>query len=280
MRFPKYWKVARDRTCKIVARGWSETSQTEADQNAQDRLQRILQWLGGNRNRDDLDRYHYVIDDNICEPVIDVVQDDSGLELAVISRNAYGSLVLNANRIMIVDIDIESTVSTPGFFAKLLGAKATTAEQILTRELDNLNSWQQRNQQVTLRVYRTAAGLRAIVTSREYPQIDNNVLLMLDDLHSDPLYRQLCISQKCFRARLSPKPWRIGLASPGQKFPFETTAAEEKFNDWYKSYTSACRQWSVCKFLQEIGSEPAISTAQQLVELHDGLCCNPGKPLA
>lgn len=280
MRFPKFWKVAKDGSGKIVARGWSESSQAEADQNAQDRLHRILTWLRSKDDVGDLDRYHYVIDDNICEPVIDVIQDESHQELAVISRNAYGSLVLNANRVMIIDIDIESTVYSPGFLAKLFGAKPTTAQEIFQREMENLHTWQQQHQQISFRVYRTAAGLRAIVTSREYPQIDVEVIEILNQLHSDPLYRHLCISQKCFRARLSPKPWRIGLKPPVQRFPFESSAAEAEFDNWYRDYASACKQWSVCEYLQTIGEEAAIPCAQQIVELHDSLCCNPGRPLA
>ena len=37
---------------------------------------------------------------------------------------------------------------------------------------------------------------------------------VFDTLGADPPYRRLCRTQKCFLARLTPKPWRCGVAKP------------------------------------------------------------------
>ncbi len=280
MKFPKYWSVVRNTSGYVTARGWSENSQAEALQRAEDRLKRILDWLRQENPGKDLDRYQYVIDDNICEQVIDHVYSADGREIAVISRNAYGAIVLNAASVMFIDIDIDTTVYRPGFFARLFGAKATTVQQVFDTRMNHLRTWQALHSEFTFRVYRTAAGLRAIVVNREFSEVDYAVIEMMTQLHSDPLYRQLCISQKCFRARLSPKPWRIGLFPPMQKFPFEHPAAEDAINKWTVEYSAASKEWSVCELLETIGQSEPVPIAQQLIELHDGLCCNPGKKLA
>lgn len=280
MKFPKYWSVVRNPSGHVTARGWSESSQIEAQQRAEDRLKRILQWLRDENSGKDLDRYQYVIDDNICEQVVDHVYGPDGREIAVISRNAYGAIVLNAASVMFIDIDIESNVYKPGFFARLFGAKATTAQQVFETRMNHLRTWQAQHREFTFRVYRTAAGLRAVVVNREFSEVDHDEIEMMTQLNSDPLYRQLCISQKCFRARLSPKPWRIGLFPPTQKYPFEHPAAEDALNKWSVEYSAASNEWSVCKFLETIGQAEPVPVAMQLIELHDGLCCNLGKKLA
>lgn len=280
MRFPKYWSVVRNPSGHVTARGWSENTQIEAQQRADERLKRILHWLRHESSTEDLDRYQYVIDDYICEQVVDHVYSSDGREIAVISRNAYGAIVLNSASVMFIDIDIEPTVYQPGFFARLFGAKAITVQQVFETRMNHLRAWQGQHSEFTFRVYRTAAGLRAVVVNREFSEVDKNVIEMMEQLNSDPLYRQLCISQKCFRARLSPKPWRIGLLPPTQKFPFEHPAAEVAHHNWTVEYLAASKEWSVCEFLETIGQADPVPVAMQLIQLHDGLCFNPGKKLA
>jgi hypothetical protein len=279
MKFPKYWKSAKNSTGLVVAHGWSNLSEAEAAQRAEERLQRILKWLRSSR-KEDLDRYHYVIDDSICEPVVDQILDGAGHEIAVISRNAYGALVLNAATVMIVDIDVDSAIPRPGFIARIFGAKPPSVESVLHHKLDGVRDWQRANSQYTIRIYRTAAGLRLIFTSQVFDQVDSAVISIMDQLQSDPLYRDLCISQQCFRARLTPKPWRIGLLPPVQKFPFLSEAQEKAFYKWYSSYTTAANAWAVCEMLESIGEASAHPVAWQIVELHDSLCCRPGLKLA
>lgn len=279
MRFPKYWQAAKNSTGLVVARGWSDHSEAEAKQRAEERLQRILNWLRSSAS-DDLDRYSYVIDDSICEPIIDRVVDRHGAEIAVISRNAYGALVLNTTAVMMVDIDIESTIKRPGFIARIFGAKPLPAELVLKQKIEDVRNWQRHNPQYAFRIYRTAAGLRLVFTNQVFEHIDAAVISILDELHCDPLYRELCKSQNCFRARLTPKPWRIGLLPPVDKFPFWTDAQESAFNKWYSNYVTAANQWAVCEMLESLGTAPTHPLALQIIELHDSLCCRPGLKLA
>ncbi|TWU43044.1 hypothetical protein Q31b_20790 [Novipirellula aureliae] len=271
MRFAKYWTVAKNSSGTVTAKGWSDASQDDAAKKASDRLQRILNWLHNPQR--DLDRYQYVVDDMICEQVIDRIESRDGNEIAVVSRNAYGSLILNITCVMIVDIDVESTIKRPGMIARLFGAKATSVDSVKARKLEQIRQWQNDHVDYSFRVYRTAAGLRAIVTNRVFESIDASTLQIMAELDSDPLYRNLCKSQKCFRARLTPKPWRIGCRSPREKFPFASKQSEQAFDKWYETYCQRTKNWSVCEFLESIGSRSIHPIAEQIIDLHDGFCC-------
>ena len=244
------------------------------------RLQRILAWLHNPEIDRDLDRYRYVIDNAICEQVIDRITDFDGQEIAVISRNAYGSLVLNVRCVMIVDIDVASTMKRPGMFAKWFGARSPSFDSLVASKLETIREWQAEHADYAFRIYRTAAGLRAIVTDRIFETIDVSALRIMTELDSDPLYRDLCKSQKCFRARLTPKPWRIGCQPPLQKFPFASVESERKFESWCEKYSQRAKQVAVCEFLEAIGPLYSHPTAQQIVGLHDSFCCSAGLKLA
>ncbi len=278
MRFAKYWTVVKNQSGTVTARGWSDTSEADAAQFAAERLNRILDWL--HNPGLDLERYQYVIDNAICEQVIDRIQSTEGKEIAVISRNAYVSLILNVTCVMIVDIDVESTIKRPGLIARLFGAKPMSVDSVVASKLENIRQWQSNHADYSFRVYRTAAGLRAIVTNQVFETIDASTLQTMTELDSDPLYRDLCKSQKCFRARLTPKPWRIGWKPPVEKFPFASVQSEKLFDKWYETYCQLAKKWGVCEFLQVIGNSHTHPTAEKIVTLHDSFCCSPGSKLA
>ena len=57
----------------------------------------------------------------------------------------------------------------------------------------------------------------------------------------NPLYRRLCRTQKWFRARLTPKPWRCGFENPPCRWPWPDGRAEARYKDWETRYKKACR---------------------------------------
>jgi hypothetical protein len=59
-------------------------------------------------------------------------------------------------------------------------------------------------------VYRTAGGCRVLCTSMPFPWTTHHewALRFMKFLGADPQYMELCGKQKCYRARLTPKPWR------------------------------------------------------------------------
>ena len=62
-----------------------------------------------------------------------------------------------------------------------------------------------------VRLYRTPAGLRLMAVHRPFDPRGEETKACFDALGVDPVYARMCFNQRCFRARLTPKPWRIGL---------------------------------------------------------------------
>lgn len=280
MKFPRFWARVSNPRGTVVARGWSENSLEEATARAQERLQRILHALNNRRSFElGLERYVYEVDSVICEEVIQRISHNAQ-EIAVISRNAYGSLILNARRMMFVDVDFPPPPRIK-WLARLFSRKSDSHPDPQRQTLERLRQWQASNAQFTLRLYRTYAGIRAIVVNRSFDSVDEGAIALMTDLHCDELYVRLCQSQACFRARLNPKPWRVGMKNPPAAFPFGTDADRQAFQTWLDEKTSKSESFSVCEFLETLGSGELLEEHRPLVELHDSYCCHTEKlPLA
>ena len=103
-------------------------------------------------------------------------------------------------------------------------------------------------------LYRTAGGLRALVTHELFKPSDGPTLDVLDTLGCDPLYVRLCKTQECFRARLTPKPWRCGQSKPAVRWPWEGEAQRDRFDRWLAAYTTSQADYATCRFLGELGN--------------------------
>jgi hypothetical protein len=88
-------------------------------------------------------------------------------------------------------------------------------------------------------------------------------------LESDPQYVDLTRAQECFRARLTPKPWRCGVTRPDRNFPRETAALEEAHARWLTTYERKSSGFATCRFIQTLGSANQCPEAQQVVLWHD-----------
>jgi hypothetical protein len=95
------------------------------------------------------------------------------------------------------------------------------------------------------------------------------------ELGTDPVYSLMCLRQQCFRARVSPKPWRIGIEvhlkpRPGV-WPVSLTYLPTR-SAWIKKYEATAESFATCTFLEEIGSGIVNSTVAVVQQLHDELC--------
>jgi hypothetical protein len=100
-------------------------------------------------------------------------------------------------------------------------------------------------------------------------------------LGSDPQYIRLCQVQKSFRARLTPKPWRIGVPNPPVGFPYEDAGEEQALRQWAVRYDAASAGRSTCKFLEDIGSGSEHPDVAPIRALHDEQTrATSGLPLA
>lgn len=278
MHLPRFWakekRSARDpsgRTYALAVWGWSDQDIASARQMAANRLAELARKveLGSQLNR-----YGYGQGERpLREPLIQPVPGAD----ALISRNAYGALVLNTARVFFADIDLPEPTSG-GLLGGLFGKKlADPAEAALRR----LREWHARQPDWALRIYRTKAGLRLLATHDQFDPVSSDTQQLLASLGSDPLYTTLCRTQACFRARLTPKPWRIGLTAPAWRYPFETPALEARFQSWLHSYDAASPRFAVCRLLAELGPRSPIAEASAVLAVHDRYACPPGNlPLA
>ena len=120
-----------------------------------------------------------------------------------------------------------------------------------------------------MRLYRTFAGLRAIVTHDVMDPQSTAALDVLKQLGSDPLYIKLCKAQECFRARLTPKPWRCGCIPNPLRHPITDQKLLLWYERWKEDYETRQAQFATCRFLGPLGNPFVHPDAVRIVELHD-----------
>ena len=125
-----------------------------------------------------------------------------------------------------------------------------------------------------LRVYRTPAGLRVLATHRTFDPSDPEVNECFRALGVDPLYARMCYNQKCFRARVSPKPWRVGIDQRLRPRPGAWPVAPEWLPgraEWVAAYEEAARGFAACRYIDSFGRGGVHPAVRAVMNLHDAL---------
>ncbi|MHC4391619.1 MAG: hypothetical protein ACYS22_09915 [Planctomycetota bacterium] len=297
MNWVRYWSRAHlgtdgkpSRQGPAVALGWSDESPEAAHEHAVSRAKRLAAQLHEIfvENVDDDDgigapirseHYYCSSDRPLREPEVERFESKGELT-AVITRNNYGCYVLNAQDVMFIDIDEPRAPSRPGLLKRLFfGARPQAGGPEV---MDQVRDVVAARPGLGLRLYRTCAGYRGVVTSGTYDPKGDAARSLLRALKSDPLYVRLCERQDCFRARLSAKPWRIGMPSPQTRYyPWDDDPARKAcFEDWSAKYEVACQSTSVCMEVARFGPETVHPAVQRLLEVHDRWCCSGTGSLA
>lgn len=192
------------------------------------------------------EEYHVTV----TEPIIAQPDADN-----IITRNRYGSLVLNTQTLCFVDVD-----SFKDSFIRRLFGIGRAPEQLLLQKVRSLCA---ADASLSARVYRTAHGWRVLLQGEGIKPNSPCMEQLFDGLQADPLYRNLCRKQLCWRARLSPKPFHLGLP----RFPFLTDSAQApaQMAEWLALYEQKNAPFAVCRLLDSFGS--SIDSA--ILQLHD-----------
>jgi hypothetical protein len=125
-----------------------------------------------------------------------------------------------------------------------------------------------------LRVYRTPGGYRLLVMHKTFNPKGEETLRFLKAVNSDPLYIQMCKNQNCFRARVSPKPWRIGVERMGPRpgvWPIKPERIPARVS-WVNNYDKVSSGYASCKFIEKLGSDISDPKAEYIRALHDKYC--------
>ncbi|MEG2803679.1 hypothetical protein [Stenotrophomonas sp.] len=310
---PEYWADARldvrhGRRRLVVRRfGWSDDSlaaaQAHADARAQQALAAII--AGESIPRRERRTSYGVEGVPIREQIVERHAD------IVITRNSYGALCLNTPNVLFADIDHRPAPAgcvLPSLLAAALWAGVAivagmqwnwivgvlagavvlwAANAIALRVLRARHRGAQREERALarveqfvsahpdwhLRAYRTPAGLRVLAMHATFAAHDPAVQALFDALQTDALYARLCRVQHCFRARLTPKPWRIGMRRRIRP-PVAAWSAEQAFLparlQWIADYERKAQGHAACRFLRAFGDERRVDPAAETVRaLHD-----------
>ena len=191
----------------------------------------------------------------ICEEVRETIDERN-----MVTRNRYGALVLNSEELLFLDVDF---VPRPfgEFFRRLFGAPPSDSRDRLLARIENLRR-KPLYREVGIRVYQTKAGFRLLLAKPGLRTLDSPEMdRIFRDFNADWLYAELCRKQQCFRARLTPKPSRLGMES-ARRFRFPYAEAErEAMAAWLAEYERRSADYAVCRLIAQFGKKftgPAI----------------------
>ncbi|PKO15056.1 hypothetical protein CVU37_13725 [candidate division BRC1 bacterium HGW-BRC1-1] len=297
MNIPHYWARAemegRNRQGDVlpfIAWGSSDQSDSDARRQAQHNVEQLVARYQSGDKFPDRGQY-YGGDRPLREEILQEFSPGDNPDSAIVTRNSYGCSVLNAARLMFIDIDLPSlaTDATLGdamgmlarFGRKLFGGGSKESDRPTTenseqgmshRELaviEKARQWTNLHANWGFRVYRTAGGLRLLAIHDFFDPQGSAAAEVMNTLGADPMYMRLCRSQNCFRARLTPKPWRVGVQSAFFRHPWKGTSNEGAARDWLRQYEYACQQAQTCQHLANIGRDKVAQELETLVTFHD-----------
>lgn len=297
----------RRRTLKRF--GWSDVSEAEAQANAKER---VAEAAARTRAGEQVRTMDHKIPYNGAEglPIREEIISRHGD--SVITRNSYGALCLNTPGTVFADVDVEEPsegglgwiyfliIAAAGIWysnelgtwwvlavAVLVGAlfahksaKATLRLLAIFRAdpIDaarvRIERFAKDNPNWHLRLYRTPRGYRVLVMHQTFDPTEEPAYEFLKRLGSDPLYVRMCRNQRCFRARVSPKPWRIGMEHirprPGV-WPIKAERMPQR-DEWVRLYDEKSDRFASCRFEATLGSGRTDSKCEAVRRVHDKYC--------
>lgn len=124
----------------------------------------------------------------------------------------------------------------------------------------------------SVRIYATPAGFRYIATHRTFDPRSPEVAEFFDATGTDARYARMCTQQGCFRARLTAKPWRIGMSvrfrPPAELWPAVAVEAAAR-QAWIDTYEPLAAHYAACHFVGVVGTGAMCEEAQSVVDAHD-----------
>lgn len=290
--------------------GWSDVSQEEAQTHANERAMAALREIAAGEM---VAKYEPKMAYNGADgvPIREEILARHGE--AVITRNLYGARCLNTPDVLFADVDFGQSVpmrlsctiylalvaiatglgvwqgSVKVAVISLLVALVLGSPLALVlfrlfeqatggpreRAHKRIRQFSRSHPDWHLRVYETPKGLRVLVMHATFSARDEVVEHFFEALDADPIYVRMCRNQHCFRARLSPKPWRIGIREHIRPRPGYWPVKEEHLparQRWIAAYEEKAQGYAACRFLERLGSPVTHPTADALRIIHDELC--------
>ena len=254
MKIFKYWMretqkiVISGEEKEITCYGGSNISSEDAANRAKQKAEMLQRKIGGDRSV--FQEYEVEIREEILREVD---------EKSIITRNRYGAQVLNAENLMFLDIDKPKA----SFGSLFKGNDPQQAKPKIFEQIKKTASNSKYNG-LAFRIYETFQGARVIVLGREFSTKDRSTYEMMNDFNCDRLYVAICRKQGCFRARLTPKPYRMNMQAYKVRYPRDGNDFE--FQTWLSIYEQASSNFHVCNLVEQMGASQYVTDA---VQLHD-----------
>jgi hypothetical protein len=227
----------------------SNISKEEASKDASIQAKKIEQRIS---ERTPKEEYDAAIKEHVSE-IID--------ESNVITICRYGAKIWNTTEYTIFDLD-DYPVDFFDLFKSL--RKLTKKERIIFKFEERIKRYPMLGSD--FRLYETAKGIRVIgkkyidPTGKQYSSLMRKV-------NVDWLYTQLSMKQNCYRARLTPKPYRMRIRTIKIKSPLD--CEKDHYKEWSKAYDQKSLNFSVVKLLKSIGQDFSYD---RVIKQHDEMC--------
>ena len=287
--------------------GWSDISLEAAQQHAE---QRVLEAIEQLKIDQKIRRIDHKVAYNGAEGLPIREEIISRYDDVIITRNSYGALCLNTPDVLFADIDFVTQPQSNSYFIiffvllacsgfgafyfsswfifgigfilsllltstiakwlfKFQQKRTGTPEQLALEKIrtfsSNYPTWH-------LRVYRTPNGYRILVMHQIFEPRSEQVQSFFKSIYADPNYDLMCQNQNCFRARISPKPWRIGIERLRQgiwPIPNDRLVLRES---WVREYQQQAENYASCRFVEQFGSQMVHPKAKRVQSIHDQYC--------
>ncbi len=299
--------------------GWSDVSQADAQANADRRAEAALaRVVAGEQIARREPKLSYNGADGV--PIREEIVSRHGD--AIVTRNTYGARCLNTPDVLFADVDFKGTtpvalaLATVGLLLVAVIAVAVERRSVGTgvvgfllalflghyaanlihrlrlsrsggvekQARGRIDAFMATHPDWHLRIYRTPAGYRLLAMHRTFAPNDSAVAECFRSLQVDPVYARMCLNQSCFRARVSPKPWRIGIGNHIRPRPGVWPVNPDKLPErtrWIEVYEHASLGHAACSFVEAVGNGAVHSSARAVQQLHDDLCrATGGLPIA
>jgi hypothetical protein len=292
--------------------GWSDESPEAAARHAEERVAEAMRRIVGGEplpRREKKVGYAGADGLPIREEIVERMGDQ------VITRNSYGARCLNSPDVFFADIDYPApwerscrytgavlvgslmvaiavgiylqragpTMAVLLLLPVVLLCVAELLVRIRTRlaggtaqlALGRIERFLARHPAWHVRVYRTPNGLRLLAMHQTFDPRSEEVAEAFRVLGVDPVYQLMCQKQNCFRARLTAKPWRIGirehLRPVAGVWPVKDKYLPAR-RDWIARYETTAANYAACEFVTSLGSMRIHEKIRSLCDYHDQQC--------
>lgn len=290
--------------------GWSDVDDNDAYQVARQRLAEAWQAFERGEeiaHRERKVRYNGAAGVPIREEILATHRD------VVITRNSYGAQCLNTPDVLFVDVDVLPHPRLAGVVGWVVSCLFLAGASIIwmdkkylfacvlalmpiafiTRQLwlflrrlfqgDRVAFTRKKIRMIveskrnwSVRVYRSPNGFRLLVMHDVFDFERSNqeeAFEFMRAVGADRVYMLMCKNQRCFRARTSPKPWRIGIVEQMSRAIWPHPAfSDPRRASWITAYETKSEGFAACRFEFEIGGGRVHEKTIFVRDLHDRLC--------